>query len=283
MPLPWNFALTNPSTTPANINDQLFELLVGTRAEQPSLPQDLDLLEMPLEAVAAYWLSVKKTLETKKRNDTFLHDEAQHTREAHIRYLLELTASSFSPEKCAFLAQVRKNNVLTELSRKYVLMAIGLLGIVSRENPQKVMIRFLSKFHIAPIFEKQVFEVAQLMLKNLDNKELNKAKFLNIDHKLKIEALIINLIFYCMLARRNGPKSLLDYQEYISSAYFKDGLSLICDGFDYDFVKFRLNLIKKEILEALEKKMDLSMDMVTAIKAGTPVHDLYLIAKAYLP
>ena len=162
-------------------------------------------------------------------------------------------------------------------------MAIGLLGIVSKENPQKVMIRFLSKFHIAPIFEKQVFEVAQVMLKNLDNTDLNKSKFLNIDHKLKIEALIINLIFYCMLARRSGADSLLGYQEYISSQYFKDGLSLICDGFDYDFVKFRLNLVKKEILESMEMKMDLSMRMMSAIKSGAPFGDLYLIAKAYLP
>ena len=145
------------------------------------------------------------------------------------------------------------------------------------------MIRFLSKFHIAPIFEKQVFDVAQVMLKNLDNSELNKAKFLNIDHKLKIEALIINLIFYCMLARRSGVESLLDYQEFISSQYFKDGLTLICDGFDYDFVKFRLNLVKKEILEATELKMDLSMHMMSAIKSGVPFADLYLVAKAYLP
>lgn len=162
-------------------------------------------------------------------------------------------------------------------------MAIGLLGIVSKENPQKVMIRFLSKFQMAPIFEKQVFDVAQVMLKNLDNAELDKAKFLNIDHKLRIEALIINLVFYCMLARRNGTETLLGFQEYIVSQYFKDGLQLICDGFDYDFVKFRLNLVKKEILSATEMKMDLSMQMMSAIKSDVPFPDLCLIAKAFLP
>ena len=65
--------------------------------------------------------------------------------------------------------------------------------------------------------------------------------------------------------------------------YFKDGLALICDGFDYDFVKFRLNLVKKEFLAATETKLDLSMYMMAGIKAGTPFDDLYLIAKAYLP
>lgn len=270
-------------TGSANINEQVAQLLLGASTCQATAPRDLDLMEMPLEGVAAYWLSVKKTLDSKKKGDPFLAEEARQTREPHIRFLLELAASSFSPAHCEDLATVRKKNVLAELHRKYVLMAIGLLGIVSKENPQKVMIRFLSKFHIAPIFEKQVFEVAQVMLKNLDNTELNKAKFLNIDHNLKIEALIINLIFYCMLARRNGVESLFEFQEYISSQYFKDGLALIRDGFDHDFVKFRLNLVKKEILETLEMKMDLSMRMMSAIMSGAPFADLCLVAKAYLP
>lgn len=265
-----------------NINDQVAQLLLGASARSLVAPKEFDLMEMPLEGVAAFWLSVKKTLDAKK-NPNFLSEEARHTRETHIRFLLELAASSLPPARCEELAIIRKKNILTELQRKYVLMAIGLLGIVSKENPQKVMIRFLSKFHVAPIFEKQVFEVAQVMLKNLDNSELNKAKFLNLDHKLKIESLIINLTFYCMLARRNGPESLLEYQEYITSQYFKDGLALICDGFDYDFVKFRLNLVKKEIMESMDMKMDLSMHMMSAIRADVPLPEMYLIAKAYLP
>ena len=266
-----------------NINEQVSELLLGASARTPDAPKEFDLMEMPLEGVAAFWLSVKKTMDSKKKGDEFLLEEAKHTREPYVRFLLELAASSFAPQRSEELAQVRKKNILAELHRKYVLMAIGILGIVSKENPQKVMIRFLSKFHIAPIFEKQVFDVAQVMLKNLDNAELNKAKFLNIDHKLKIEALIINLIFYCMLARRSGAEHLLEFQEFISSQYFKDGLALICDGFDYDFVKYRLNLVKKEILESMEMKMDLSMHMMSAIKSGAPFGDLYLIAKAFLP
>lgn len=265
-----------------NINDQVAQLLIGASARSLSPPKEFDLLEMPLEGVAAFWLSVKKTLESQKK-ERLLQEEAKHTREPHIRFLLELTDSSLPPMRCEELAIIRKKNILAELHRKYVLMAIGLLGIVSKENPQKVMIRFLSKFHIAPIFEKQVFEVAQVMLKNLDNEDLNKAKFLNIDHKMKIESMIINLIFYCMLARRNGCDHLLGFQEYITSQYFKDGLTLICDGFDYDFVKYRLNLVKKEILEATEMKMDLSMHMMSAIKSDVPFAEMYLIAKAYLP
>lgn len=267
-----------------NINDQVASLLLDASTREPrGSSTEFDILEMPLEGVAAFWLSVKKTMDAKKLPEQYLAEEARHTKEPYIKFLLELAASSFSPERCEQLATVRKNNILVALQRKYVLMAIGLLGIVSNENPQKVMIRFLSKFHIAPIFEKQVFEVAQVILKNLDNADLNKAKFLNIDHKLKIEALLITLVFYCMLARRSGAQKVLQYEEFITSAYFKDGLHLICDGFDYDFIKYRLNLVKKEILTDTETKMDLSIGMMRALKSHAPFTDLYLVAKAYLP
>ncbi len=267
-----------------DINDQVANLLLEASTSGPgATAAEFDILEMPLEGVAAFWLSVKKTMDAKKIPETFLVDEARHTKEPYIKFLLELAASSFTPERCEHLAQIRKTNLLADLHRKYVLMAIGLLGIVSNENPQKVMIRFLSKFHIAPIFEKQVFDVAQVMLKNLENADLNKAKFLNIDHKLKTEALLITLIFYCMLARRSGSQALLRYEEFIASPYFKDGLHLICDGFDYDFVKYRLNLVKKEILADTERKMDLSIGMMSAIKSLAPFNDLYLVAKTYLP
>ncbi len=267
-----------------DINEQVNTLLLEASPEgrQTAAPE-FDILQMPLEGVAAFWLSVKKTLETKKNGETFILDEAKHTREPFIKFLLELASSSFTADKCETLANIRKKNVLADLHRKYILMAIGLLGIVSNENPQKVMVRFLSKFHIAPIFEKQVFDTAQIILKNIDNPELNKKRFLNIDHKMKIAAMIINLVFYCMLARRGGPQLLQNYQEFISSQYYTDGLQLICDGFDYDFVKYRLNLVKKEILDDTERKMDLSIFMMSSIKLGTPFNDLYLIAKTFLP
>lgn len=267
-----------------DINEQVADLLLETSTHASgSIPVEFDLLEMPLDGVAAFWLSVKKTMAAKNSPANFLLQEAQHTKEPYIKFLLELSASSLPPQRCEHLARVRKTHILTDLQRKYVLMAIGLLGIASNENPQKVMVRFLSKFPIAPIFEKQVFDVAQMMLRNLDNIDLNKAKFLNIDHKLKIEALLITLIFFCMLARRGGPQALLKYEEFISSTYFKDGLHLICDGFDYDFVKYRLTLVKKELLADIDTKMELSTDMMVALKSEVPFNDLYLVAKAYLP
>lgn len=267
---------------PPSINDLVTRLLeAASVAPSPGIPPEFDILEMPLEGVAAFWLSVKKTLESKRR-EGFLAEEARHTKEPYIRYLLELAASSFSPTEAKELAGIRAATILEDLGRKYTLMSIALLGMVAKENPQKVMVRFLSKFHMPPIFERQVFEVADLMLQHLGDPGFNKKKFLRIDHKQKIESLIINLIFYCKLARKNGVQAVLEQHEYMASPYFKDGLELVADGFDADFIKYRLNLVKREVLAATERKMALSAAMMAAIMADVPYADLYLLAKAYL-
>jgi hypothetical protein len=265
------------------INELVTRLLESaSTAPSPGAPPEFDIMEMPLEGVAAFWLSVKKTLETKRRDENFLRHEAQHTKEPYIRYLLELAASSFAPEEAHELAEVRAATVLEDLGRKYTLMSIALLGMAASENPQKVMVRFLSKFPIPPILERQVFEVADLMLQHLDDPKFNKKKFLRIDHKQKIESLIINLIFYCKLARKQGIPAVLEYREHLLSPYFRDGLELVADGFDGEFIKYRLNLVKREVLAATERKMRLCAAMMAAIKEGIPYADLYLVAKAYL-
>ena len=44
-----------------NINDQVAQLLLGARNPLQTTPAEFDILEMPLEGVAAFWLSIKKT------------------------------------------------------------------------------------------------------------------------------------------------------------------------------------------------------------------------------
>ena len=63
-----------------NINDQVAQLLLGASARSLTAPQEFDLMEMPLEGVAAFWLSVKKTMDSKNMGDEFLLEEAKHTR-----------------------------------------------------------------------------------------------------------------------------------------------------------------------------------------------------------
>ncbi len=236
-----------------NINEQVKRLLLETRSNKAAIPQELDLIEMPLEGMAAYWLAIHKSM-----------------------------GSNLSSDDIVRLARVKKETLLRDLGRKLVMMAIAVLGIAANENPQKVMIRFLSKFPVAPIFEKQVFELVQLVIKNLDHPDFNSKPFFYIDHRLKTERLIINLIFYCMYLRRQETDVLETLLNKIRSHYFREGLTLTLDGFDLDFIKFRLNLQEKEILQETRLKTEMSIELCAAIKSGISYDDSHLIAKSYM-
>lgn len=243
------------------------------------MSSDFDLLEMPVEAVLAYWLSIKKVIQN-KGND-FLREERENTSEPFIRHVLGLLQSSLSPEMVEKFGLIKKQAIIRDLQRKFILMSISILGMATSENPQKVLIRIISKFPISPIYEKQVFDAAATVLKKMDEGSLNRDKFLNIDHRMKIESLIINLIIYNMLARRQGNRELGEFISHIRSFYFAEGLSLIIDGFDYDFIKHRMNLQKGEILELTESKMDMSLYLCSGIKSGLSYNDLQLMGSSY--
>ncbi len=258
------------------------ETLAGTSPTVQGSRQDgrlVDLVHAPLEAVAAYWLSLKKTLDQRK-NGKFLSEEAKHAAEPFVRHLLNLLLSGFSPEDCQRLAGIKQRNLLRDLHRKLDLLAICLLGIAGNENPQKVLIRIISKFSISPIFEKEVFEIAQQAIMGLDNPK-TRERFLLIDQAMKIEALIINMMVYSMFARRNDLKKMEAFSEYIRSYYFSEGMALIQDGFEHDFVKHRLILLRKEILADMENKMEMSVEMFLGIRKGIAYEDLFRIYDSF--
>lgn len=249
------------------------------KAEPRQSVRNLDLVHTPLEAVAAYWLSLKKTLDQRK-SAGFLVEEGRQMSEPYIKHLLNLLQSGFSPEDCTRLATVKQRNLLRDLHRKLDLLAICLLGIAGNENPQKVLIRIISKFAISPIFEKEVFEIAQQALQNLENPK-TREKFLLIDQAMKIEALIINMMVYSMYARRNDHKKMMLFSEYIRSYYFSEGMALIQDGFEHDFVKYRLILLRKEILADMENKMEMSLEMFLGIRKDIAYDDMLKIYQSF--
>lgn len=59
-------------------------------------PQEFDIIEMPFEGLAAYWLSIKKILDAKKGR-AIIDDEIAHTDEPFILHLLETVFSSPRP------------------------------------------------------------------------------------------------------------------------------------------------------------------------------------------
>ncbi len=246
-------------------------------AKTPPNIKDFDLLEIPIEGVAAYWLSLRKVLKTKKAVKV-LQEEADYTSEPYIKHLLNLLLSSLDDAQLRKFSEVKKETIIKDLQRKLVLISIGLLGVAANENPQQVLIRIISKFSITPVVERHIFQAAQDIL----DTPSGTGSVVDVDHRMSLEQLITHLIFYCMLSRRKGREACAPYVAHVRSAYFTEGLSLILDGFAQDFVKHRLNLQKDEILYETRRKMDMALELCLALKHNMDYEDMFKMANSYL-
>jgi flagellar motor component MotA len=235
-------------------------------------------MEIPLEGVAAYWLSLKKVLKTKKLGKV-VAEEAAYTSEPYIRHLLELMVSSFSETRIARLARIKQETISEDLQRKLIIISIGILGIAANENPQQVLVRIISKFPISPVVEKQTFARAQALLDRLSESRL----VVDIDHRMDIETLISHLVFYCMLSRRKGREACRPLLQDVRSMYFCDGMTLIIDGFETEFIKYRLNLQKDEILSETRRKMNLALEMCLSLRNEDSYEDMFTLARSFMP
>jgi hypothetical protein len=244
-------------------------------------PADFDLLEIPLEGVAAYWLALKKSSAGKKGNRT-IQEELSAMEEPFMRHLLEIGFSSFTSEQIRRFAGIKRETIVSDHRRKLFLMLIALMGIFNKENPQQILIRIISRFPISPVLEKEVFEKAQQMLKAHLSGQALDTRSIDLRHSMDAKAMIVALIFFSMLARRRGIEDCAPFIPGIRSPLFSEGLSLIIDKFDYDFVKYRLNLQKNEILQDTQTKMDLAMELCVAMAEGMAYEDLLKIAHSFM-
>lgn len=264
------------------LNSHVKTLFFNGKDDEPiRFPQDLSIVEIPLEGMAAYWLSIRKTLQNKK-GMKFIEGEIEHLREPYIRHLLEIGFSSFDQDQIRRFAGIKKETIVSDLRRKLILMSIGLLGMTTNENPQQVLIRILSKFPISPVLEKEVFAKAQEILQQCGRPDTAAQDIFDVNYSMDVQELITGLVFYCMLGRRKDREAWRPLMGFIKASYFVEGLTLIMDGFDYDFIKHRLNNQKNEILQETTTKMDMAMEMCIAIRQGMAYEDIFRIAKSFM-
>lgn len=239
--------------------------------------KDLDIVEIPLEAVAAYWLSLKKVGQRNWKK--IVEKEKEYTNEPFIKHVLDLILSSFDEDKIRRYANYKKETLLKEYNRRFVIISIGVLGMVTKENPQQVLIRIMSKFPLPPASEMKIYKNAQsLVTKYEEEGEI----FVDIYHGEKPEILIRNLLFYVIIGRKIGIDKCIEISKNVRSHYFLEGLSLINDGFDAEFIKYRLKLQQNEILYNTEQKMNMSIEMSIALKENYSYDEMFKIAGSFL-
>lgn len=244
--------------------------------------REIDILEMPVQGLAAYWLSLRKLIDTRKGKG-LVGDEAGQTSEPFIRHLLEIVFSRLERPLVRRLAQAKRDTLLAEYQRKIDLMRLALFAIASKENPRVTLVRMDSKFATAPMAEKKAFDMAHGIMASLPVKGADLDVLLGVDHKQQSDRLMIKLLFYVIYARREGAQALEPYLDRVGSPYFAEGLSLAMDGFEPDFLAHHLMDIRDVTIQETARKMDMSTEMALAIEQKLPYDDVYAIARSYMP
>lgn len=245
-------------------------------------PQELDIIEMPHEGLAAYWLSIKKILDSKKGR-SFLDEEIAHTDEPFILHLLETAFSKLPVEMVRKLAGVKKKILLEDYSRKIDLMRISAYAIASKENPRVTLIRMDSQFAAPLISEDKALDMASAMFSAIQPKGVDLGTLLSVDHKVQADRLLVKLLFFVMFARREGAHNLDRFLPYLGSRFFSEGVSLAIDKFEPDFLANHLKSMRDKVVVETGRKMDMALEMALAIRGSYAYEDIFRIARAYMP
>ena len=245
-------------------------------------PQELDILEMPFEGLAAYWLSIKKIMDSKKGR-AIIDDEIAHTDEPYILHLLETVFSSLGRNMVRRLATVKRDTQLEDYGRKIDLMRIAVYAIASGENPRISLVRMDSKFAAPLMTEDTAFDMATAMFDAIKPKGVNLDTLLSVDHKLMADRLLVKLLFFVMFARRESKQSLERFLPHLGSRFFSEGVSLAIDNFEADFLAHHLKSIRDNTVTETGRKMDMALEMALAIRDKLSYEDVFRIARTYMP
>jgi len=245
-------------------------------------PQELDILEMPFEGLAAYWLSIKKIMDAKKGR-AILDEEIAHTVESYILHLLETVFSDLGRNMIRRLAQVKRDIQLDDYRTKIDLMRLAVFAIASGENPRITLVRMDSKFAHPLMTEDRAFDMATAMFDAIKPKGVNLDILLSVDHKLQVDRLLVKLLFFSMYARREGRQNLEKFIPHMGSRFFSEGVSLAIDNFEADFLAHHLEEIRDRTIIETGRKMDMALEMALAIRDKLAYEDIFRIARAYMP
>ncbi|BCS88383.1 hypothetical protein [Pseudodesulfovibrio sediminis] len=244
--------------------------------------QELDILEMPLEGLAAYWLSIKKITDAKKSR-AILDEEIANTMEPYILHLLETVFSPLDVPLVRRLTEAKRDLILDEYRTKIDLMRLAIYAIASGENPRITLVRMDSKFAHPLMTEDRAFDMATAMFDAIKPKGVDRDTLLSVDHKLQTDRLLVKLLFFVMFARREGKENLQTFIPHMGSRFFSEGISLAIDKFDADFVTYHLEGIRDRVLIDTGRKMDMAMEMALGIRNKLAYDDIFRIARAYMP
>ncbi|WP_320173003.1 hypothetical protein [Maridesulfovibrio sp.] len=244
--------------------------------------KDFDILEMPAEGLAAYWLSIKKLIDV-KRSRKVLEEEIRYTREPYIKFLLETAFSELDETTVRRLAEAKRATLAGEYSRKLDAMQIALLAMSSQENPRISFVRMASQYPVSVIAEKKAFTLAHGLVDGLQDKQSDPTLLLEFDHKLQPDRLLVKMLFHIILSRKEGKQQLEQLVPHIKTPFYANGITQVIDGFDHRILKSNLKVQSEQILAYSKTKMEMASEMCLGIRAKLSYDDIFRIARAFMP
>lgn len=251
-------------------------------APEQQQKKDFDLVLVPMEGVVAYWLSLSKLLGTARKVAKQVGEEAQYTSEPFIHHLLEVAFSDAPEPFVRRLGQAKRDALLDSLGRKLDLMRMSILDIVAAENPRKTLAKMTAQYTFPPLNEEKAFRYVQDLAAMAEKDPAERAEYFNVDHRLKVEQLIVVLLFYVLWSRREGKRNLARFSKLITTPFYRDGLALVVDGFDGPFVRKRLQAHRQSILADVGMKMDASLEMALAIRNRMEYERVFEVGKSFM-
>ncbi|MBG0791271.1 MAG: hypothetical protein H0S80_12330 [Desulfovibrionaceae bacterium] len=245
-------------------------------------PQELDILEMPEEGLAAYWLSIKKIMDSRKGR-SILDEEIAGTDEPFILHLLETVFSQLDVERVRRLAKAKQSILLDDYRTKIDLMRLAVFAIASSENPRVTLVRMDSKFAHPLMTEDRAFDMATAMFDAIRPAGVDLGILLSVDHKLQADRLLVKLLFFVMFARREGKQELQRFIPHMGSRFFSEGVSLAMDNFEADFLAHHLEGIRDRVVARTRRKMEMALEMALGIREKLEYDDIFRIGRTYLP
>ncbi|WP_421900459.1 hypothetical protein [Maridesulfovibrio sp.] len=244
--------------------------------------KDFDILEMPAEGLAAYWLSIKKLIDV-KRSRKVLEEEIRYTREPYIKFLLETAFSELDEATVRRLAEAKRITLAEEYARKLDAMQIAMLAMSSQENPRISFVRMASQYPVSVISEKKAFTLAHGLVDGMQDKQSDPTLLLEFDHKLQPDRLLVKMLFHIILSRKEGKQQLEQLVPHIKTPFYANGITQVIDGFEHRILKANLKVQAEQILAYSKTKMDMAAEMCLGIRAKLSYDDIFRIARAFMP
>ena len=245
-------------------------------------PQELDIIEMPFEGLAAYWLSIKKILDTRKGR-AILDEEIAGAEEPFILHVLETGFSDLDSPRIRRLTEAKKAVILEDITRKLDLMRLAVRAIASGENPSMTLVRMDGLFSRPPMPERKAMDMANAMFDAIRPKGVDLSILLTVNHKVPVDRLLVKLLFYVMYARREGVGALERFMPHLGSRFFAEGVALAMDNFESGFLDGHMTSVRDMTLVETARKMDMALEMALGVRDKLDYEDVFRIARAYMP